>query len=213
MWEISAKYLLPKALKSCPKSNKLPNLVTLLVPKPGLTMELHGLTINSCKWASAPFHSVLVCWGKPSPIVDASPRTLTATPTATRSASTTREPSTASRQEFQSKYSVNQRVPFYLLCHSLTKTCTTFQSPRRYFTLSTLVFFMKGIKRMTYPTSWLHLPTLSHSVYWLRTIVNILFAALERLNFGDLTKWHEPLCASLYAQFFFSNWELCRVKA
>ena len=29
MWEIWADYLLPKALKSCPKSNKLPNLVTL----------------------------------------------------------------------------------------------------------------------------------------------------------------------------------------
>ena len=30
MWEIWANYLLPKALKSCPKLNKLPNLVTLL---------------------------------------------------------------------------------------------------------------------------------------------------------------------------------------
>ena len=30
MWEIWANYLLPKALKSCPKSNKLTNLVTLL---------------------------------------------------------------------------------------------------------------------------------------------------------------------------------------
>ena len=29
MWEIWANYLLPKALKSCPKSTKLPNLVTL----------------------------------------------------------------------------------------------------------------------------------------------------------------------------------------
>ena len=29
MCEIWANYLLPKALKSCPKSNKLPNLVTL----------------------------------------------------------------------------------------------------------------------------------------------------------------------------------------
>ena len=32
MWEIWANYLLPKALKTCPKSNKLPNLVTLLQP-------------------------------------------------------------------------------------------------------------------------------------------------------------------------------------
>ena len=31
MWEIWAKYLLPKALKSCPKFNKSPNLVTLAV--------------------------------------------------------------------------------------------------------------------------------------------------------------------------------------
>ena len=30
MWEIWAKQLLPRALKSCPKSNKSPNLVTLL---------------------------------------------------------------------------------------------------------------------------------------------------------------------------------------
>ena len=30
MWEIWTNELLPKALKSCPKSNKLPNLVTLL---------------------------------------------------------------------------------------------------------------------------------------------------------------------------------------
>ena len=30
MWEIWAKQLLPKALKSCPQSNKLPKLVTLI---------------------------------------------------------------------------------------------------------------------------------------------------------------------------------------
>ena len=29
MWEIWASQFLPKALKSCPKSNKLPNLVTM----------------------------------------------------------------------------------------------------------------------------------------------------------------------------------------
>ena len=33
MCEIWANYLLPKALKTCPKSNKSPNLVTLLVGK------------------------------------------------------------------------------------------------------------------------------------------------------------------------------------
>ena len=31
MWEIWTNLLLPKALKSCPKSNKLPNLVTLIL--------------------------------------------------------------------------------------------------------------------------------------------------------------------------------------
>ena len=31
MWEIWAIYLWPKALKSCPKSNKSPNVVTLIV--------------------------------------------------------------------------------------------------------------------------------------------------------------------------------------
>ena len=31
MWEIWANKLLPNALKSCPKSNKSPNLVTLLM--------------------------------------------------------------------------------------------------------------------------------------------------------------------------------------
>ena len=31
MWEIWANKLLPKALKSCQKSNKLPNKVTLIV--------------------------------------------------------------------------------------------------------------------------------------------------------------------------------------
>ena len=30
MWEIWANLFLPKALKSCPKSNKSPDLVTLL---------------------------------------------------------------------------------------------------------------------------------------------------------------------------------------
>ena len=31
MWEIWANLLLPKAFKRCPKSNKLPDLVTLLL--------------------------------------------------------------------------------------------------------------------------------------------------------------------------------------
>ena len=31
IWAIWAKYLLPLALKSCPKCNKSPNLVTLMV--------------------------------------------------------------------------------------------------------------------------------------------------------------------------------------
>ena len=31
MWEIWANSLLSNALKSCPKSNKLPNLVTLML--------------------------------------------------------------------------------------------------------------------------------------------------------------------------------------
>ena len=34
MWEIWTNLFLPKALKSCPKSNKLPNLVTLWIRKP-----------------------------------------------------------------------------------------------------------------------------------------------------------------------------------
>ena len=33
MWKIWANLLLPKALKSCPKLKKLPNLVTLTVTK------------------------------------------------------------------------------------------------------------------------------------------------------------------------------------
>ena len=43
MWEIWANKLLPKALKSCPKYNKSPNLVTLALisfPK-----ELHGVSL------------------------------------------------------------------------------------------------------------------------------------------------------------------------
>ena len=34
MWEILANQLLPKSLKSCPKSNKSPNLVTLATTLP-----------------------------------------------------------------------------------------------------------------------------------------------------------------------------------
>ena len=36
MWEIWTKLLLPKGLKSCPKSNKSPNLVTLHATKTSL---------------------------------------------------------------------------------------------------------------------------------------------------------------------------------
>ena len=42
MWEIWAIKLLPKALKSCPKSNKLPNLVTLLSEPIGFLTFLLG---------------------------------------------------------------------------------------------------------------------------------------------------------------------------
>ena len=40
MWEIWANYLLPKAIKSCPKSNKSPNLVTLTA--------MHTKILGSC---------------------------------------------------------------------------------------------------------------------------------------------------------------------
>ena len=40
MWEIWANQLLPKAFKSCPKSNKSPNLVTL-VGDDNWTQEKH----------------------------------------------------------------------------------------------------------------------------------------------------------------------------
>ena len=48
MWEIWANYLLPKALKSCQKSNKSPNLVTLVAylvqrsTDDGLAVEVQG---------------------------------------------------------------------------------------------------------------------------------------------------------------------------
>ena len=45
MWEIWTNRLLPKALHSCPKSNKLPNLVTLIA-----------------EWSSLSFYSTPVCY-------------------------------------------------------------------------------------------------------------------------------------------------------
>ena len=41
MWEILANLLLPQALKSCPKSNKSPNLVTLVPSQEDL---------EDCRW-------------------------------------------------------------------------------------------------------------------------------------------------------------------
>ena len=40
MWEIWANLLLPKTLKSCPKSNKSPNLVTLTMTVPQYLSQL-----------------------------------------------------------------------------------------------------------------------------------------------------------------------------
>ena len=45
MWEICANKLLPKALKSCPKSNKSPNLVTLVHLLPA--RQIVSVTFNS----------------------------------------------------------------------------------------------------------------------------------------------------------------------
>ena len=42
MWEIWANSLVPKALKSCPKSNKLPNLVTLALRQNYLFEQPNG---------------------------------------------------------------------------------------------------------------------------------------------------------------------------
>ena len=52
LWEIWANYLLPKALKSGPKSNKLSNLVTLL-----FSSEMFNYVLNAKSWPffSAPF--------------------------------------------------------------------------------------------------------------------------------------------------------------
>ena len=43
MWEIWANWLLPQALKSCPKSNKSPNLVTLFAGHRG------AIGMNNCE--------------------------------------------------------------------------------------------------------------------------------------------------------------------
>ena len=47
MWEIGANYMLPKALKTCPKSNKSPNLVTLMLnPKKYVTLALQNAIVD-----------------------------------------------------------------------------------------------------------------------------------------------------------------------
>ena len=43
MWEIWTNWLLPKGLKTCPKSNKSPNLVTLSPIKSMLSYRLHEI--------------------------------------------------------------------------------------------------------------------------------------------------------------------------
>ena len=48
MWEIWANQLLPKDLKSCPKSNKSPNLVTLIASKARLNPKLRRLSEGLC---------------------------------------------------------------------------------------------------------------------------------------------------------------------
>ena len=45
MWEIWANKLLPKVLKTCPKSNKSPNLVTLV--QDVLSLDATALSIRS----------------------------------------------------------------------------------------------------------------------------------------------------------------------
>ena len=46
MWEIWATYLLSQALKSCPRSNKLPNLVTLVASNTNSNNMLLGIYFN-----------------------------------------------------------------------------------------------------------------------------------------------------------------------
>ena len=55
MWEISANLLLPKALKSCPNSNKSPNLVTLIA------MQSKQFHPNDRKSAANCFKWTFIC--------------------------------------------------------------------------------------------------------------------------------------------------------
>ena len=47
MWAIWTKYLLPQALKSCPKCNKFPNLVTLVGIPVTVVLLIAGQTLRS----------------------------------------------------------------------------------------------------------------------------------------------------------------------
>ena len=53
MWEIWTNELSPKALKSCPKSNKSFNLVTL-VPRPAYTKVLHNASRPPSSYVRCP---------------------------------------------------------------------------------------------------------------------------------------------------------------
>ena len=55
MWEILANYLLPKASKSYPYSNKSPNLVTLGVTQPLDKVNFNQPTGRSKYFAQATF--------------------------------------------------------------------------------------------------------------------------------------------------------------
>ena len=57
MWENWTNYLLPKALKSCPKSNKLPNLVTLIVTSEGSAFSTVGVLAFKAVIIDRPFEA------------------------------------------------------------------------------------------------------------------------------------------------------------
>ena len=48
MWEIWTNELLPKALKSCPNSNKSPNLVTLILALLKLFYKINSVYLIVC---------------------------------------------------------------------------------------------------------------------------------------------------------------------
>ena len=62
MWEICANYLLPRALKSCPKSNKLPNLVTLPCTEEEWKTDSSILLLNSLFSCSGVFFFRFRIW-------------------------------------------------------------------------------------------------------------------------------------------------------